>query len=697
MTLVRASGILGALALVALFGSAPAAAQQPGNGVLESTYGVEMTVPTSAMEEHLDPGSPVTPGVTLPGAACEADHFTRNETHGWFRFRETQSENGCGELRYTAPVPAGATSAVVRFRADRVILQPSTLATPIDMVQELRVYDDLGGLAAAYPFYDHNTPQHLASESFGYPLELTPAQSRLTLGWFFRDRGFGQAPINPIFVGAGLSSTVQEPSIRFEGIAMLPQVEHQRLGLQGESVRFATTVHAVVPETLGVAGRISVTVRVADDLLFSHVMGPRGQVVHESFIQVIEGTDVRTVVLTGDATASQGAGPYRLVFTSASPISPAPLLYPFIALVMAVPAGAGALAWLNTRRFRQQATPEFVTTATNLENVVLAMIAVYLLLPLGVLVSGRLSLLASWPLEGEAGLVYLLIAIAFVAFLAIGFVGRRHLNHVMLEEAAIKEQARRELERSNRELAEFAYVASHDLQEPLRTVASYTQLLQRRYKGKLDQDADEFIDSAVEGAQRMQNLIQDLLAYSRVGAKPDPPTAVDLGSVMDGVRRTLRQAITEASAEVVVTKALPTVVAHEHQFDQLLQNLVGNALKFRDPARPCRIEVSAEPVPGGWRVAVKDNGIGIDPRHFERIFQIFQRLHGREEYPGTGIGLAICKRIVELNGGTIGIDSVPGQGSTFWFTVPDRPTPPGSPAQVAAPSPHDGSADAAAG
>jgi signal transduction histidine kinase len=260
---------------------------------------------------------------------------------------------------------------------------------------------------------------------------------------------------------------------------------------------------------------------------------------------------VRTIVLTGDATAAQGPGLYRLVFTSATSISPSPLLYPFIALVMAVPAGAGALAWRNTHKFRQQATPEFVTTAVNLENAVLALLAVYLLLPLGVLLSGRVSLLASWPLEGEAGLVYLLIGIAFVAFLAVGFVGRRHLNHVMLEEAAIKDQARRELERSNRELAEFAYVASHDLQEPLRTVASYTQLLQRRYKGRLDKDADEFIDSAVEGAQRMQNLIQDLLSYSRVGSKPEPPEPVDLGAVVEGVRRTLRQAITEAGAEVV--------------------------------------------------------------------------------------------------------------------------------------------------
>jgi light-regulated signal transduction histidine kinase (bacteriophytochrome) len=352
---------------------------------------------------------------------------------------------------------------------------------------------------------------------------------------------------------------------------------------------------------------------------------------------------------------------------------------------MAVPAGAGALAWRSTRSFRAQATPEFAHTAVNLERLVLAMLAVYLLLPLGVALSGRLALLASWPLEGEAGLVYLLIGLAFVAFLAVGFVGRRQLTTLMLEEAAQKEKARRELERSNRELEEFAYVASHDLQEPLRTVASYTQLLQRRYKGRLDGDADEFIDAAVEGAQRMQALIQDLLAYSRVGSRPEEDVAVDLGAVVEDVRKALRQAVADAGAEVVVAKALPTVVGRPRQFEQLLQNLVGNAVKFRDPARPCRVEVSAEAIPGGWRVEVRDNGIGIDPRHFDRIFQIFQRLHARDEYPGTGIGLAICKRIVELNGGRIGVESTPGQGSAFWFTVPDKPSPPGGPAPSASP------------
>jgi signal transduction histidine kinase len=674
-----------ALGMLGVLAATVASGQQAGSaGLLDSTFGVDVTVPVSALKEHYEQSATEVPVVgTLPSdSPCGSDQFVFNATSGWFRFRESQSETGCGEVRYQVDVPPGAQSARVTFRADRVIQQPSSIDLPIAMHQELRVYDALGGLLATFPYYESNTPQHLASEPFAYTIDLGPAQGQLAVGWLFRDQG---QPFASPFAGQGFASTVQEPHILFEGIPMTPdRIEQERLGLQGDSVRFATTVVAGVPDSLGVAGSISVTLRVANQLDFSHALGPRGQPVPDQFVDRTEVGDVRTIVLTGDATLSQGAGLYRLVFTSASPISPSPLLYPFIAFVMAVPAAAGALAWVSTRKFRLQATPEFTATAHNLENVVLAMIAVYLLLPLGVLVSGRLSLLASWPLEGEAGLVYLLIGIAFVAFLAVGFVGRRHLHHVMVEEAMLKDQARRELERSNRELAEFAYVASHDLQEPLRTVASYTQLLQRRYKGRLDADADEFIDSAVEGAQRMQALIQDLLQYSRVGAKPEDQVPVDLGAVVEDVRRTLKQALTEADAELVVARALPTVVGHERQFAQLLQNLVGNAIKFRHPARPSRVEVVAEPSPGGWRISVRDNGIGIDPRHFDRIFQIFQRLHGRDDYPGTGIGLAICKRIVELNGGTIGVDSVPGEGSTFWFTVPDRsPTSPpaGQPSQ----------------
>jgi PAS domain S-box-containing protein len=223
-----------------------------------------------------------------------------------------------------------------------------------------------------------------------------------------------------------------------------------------------------------------------------------------------------------------------------------------------------------------------------------------------------------------------------------------------------------ELNRSNEELDQFASIASHDLQEPLRMVASYTQLLSRRYKGKLDSDADEFIAFAVDGAKRMQRLIQDLLAYSRVGTKGADLLDTSSEKALQQALVNLRGAIRESGA-LVTHDSLPTVLADETQLTQLFQNLVGNGIKYQNPGVP-RVHVSA--VRNGhekWIFSVRDNGLGIDSQYFERIFGMFQRLHKREEFAGTGIGLAICKKIVERHGGTISVESQPGQGATFRF------------------------------
>ena len=225
-----------------------------------------------------------------------------------------------------------------------------------------------------------------------------------------------------------------------------------------------------------------------------------------------------------------------------------------------------------------------------------------------------------------------------------------------------------ELERSNKELEQFAYVASHDLQEPLRMVSSYTELLERRYGDKLDDKGRTFINFAVDGAVRMQRLINDLLEFSRVSTRGKPMQPVDVNRVLGAVRANLSVAIREAGA-LVTNDELPTIVADETQLVQLLQNLVGNAIKFRAGERPL-VHVSAQPGATECVFAVRDNGIGIAPEYFERIFVIFQRLHARGEYPGTGIGLAVCRRIVERHGGRIWVESVPGLGSTFYFALP---------------------------
>jgi PAS domain S-box-containing protein len=227
-----------------------------------------------------------------------------------------------------------------------------------------------------------------------------------------------------------------------------------------------------------------------------------------------------------------------------------------------------------------------------------------------------------------------------------------------------------ELKRSNQELEHFAYVSSHDLQEPLRTLASFAQLLSENYRGRLDSDANEFIAFMVDGAKRMQTLIDDLLSFSRVGTRGKPLAPVACEEVMRAVLDDLEVAITESGAQVT-HDPLPEVMGDDVQLRQLLQNLTGNALKFRKPDQPPHVHVSAARSGNGWHFSVRDNGIGIDPGFFDRIFIIFQRLHNRQDYAGTGIGLAVCKKIVERHGGRIWPESDPGQGSTFHFTIPD--------------------------
>lgn len=231
-----------------------------------------------------------------------------------------------------------------------------------------------------------------------------------------------------------------------------------------------------------------------------------------------------------------------------------------------------------------------------------------------------------------------------------------------------------ELARSNAELQQFAYVACHDLQEPLRMVASYLELLERRYEGQLDEDAHEFIAYAVDGANRMQRLIKDLLDYSRVGTRGKALKQTDVEAALAQALANLETVIKENGAEIT-HDLLPSVMADETQLVQLFQNLISNAIKFRSAERPT-VHLGLERGDGEWKFTVRDNGIGFEPQFADRIFLIFKRLHAGEQYPGTGIGLAISKRIVERHDGRIWAESEPGVGSSFCFTLPDHSSQP---------------------
>jgi len=245
---------------------------------------------------------------------------------------------------------------------------------------------------------------------------------------------------------------------------------------------------------------------------------------------------------------------------------------------------------------------------------------------------------------------------------------RKYLEQLVEERTSQLERANAELLRSNENLEQFAYVASHDLQEPLRIMASYSQLLERRYREKLDQDGVEFIDFIVDAAGRMRKLITDLLVYSRAGMKGVPLGRVDCGQVLDNVLLNLGKAIESTGAKITHDR-LPVVHAYESSMVQVFQNLIANALKFRGDATP-KIHVGAKKKDSEWVFSVRDNGIGIEPQYHEKIFMIFQRLNPRGEYQGTGIGLSICRKIVEDHGGRIWIESELGRGTTFYFTIP---------------------------
>lgn len=259
----------------------------------------------------------------------------------------------------------------------------------------------------------------------------------------------------------------------------------------------------------------------------------------------------------------------------------------------------------------------------------------------------------------------LLISLLMVA----GVIGLSRLLNAVEKQRTELDRVIGELKRSNKELEQFAYVASHDLNEPLRMISSYLGLIQRRLGGQLEGEIKEFMDYALEGASRMRALIDGLLEYSRVGRKGEPKDGIDLNILLNDVLADLKAAI-EQSGAVVTVEPLPTVRGVESELRRTFQNLIGNALKFHAKDRKPAIHVGAAAKGDVWEFHVTDNGIGIEAKNFEQIFQMFKRLHGQSEYPGTGLGLALAKRIVDTHGGRIWIESQPGQGSIFRFTLP---------------------------
>ena len=317
----------------------------------------------------------------------------------------------------------------------------------------------------------------------------------------------------------------------------------------------------------------------------------------------------------------------------------------------------------------RQGVMEIITSDTTAGAIARRLLPVAILLPWGL--GAALLLLEKAGYYGREFGVALFAVATIILFTGLLWWKAKLLYRLDLDRSKAEDQLRRagaDLQKSNTELQQFAYVASHDLFEPLRMITSYLQLLDQRHGKNLDRQAREFVNFAMDGAQRMQDLIQDLLGYARLDVKRPPFAPTDCEQVFNKAVSNLKVAIEENSA-TVTHQPLPTVMADPVQLTQVFQNLMGNAIKFRS-SQPPHVDLRAQRRNGEWLFEVRDNGIGIDSKFFERIFVIFQRLHTRQEYSGTGMGLAICKRVVERHGGRIWVESSPGEGSRFFFTLP---------------------------
>lgn len=597
-----------------------------------------------------------------------------------FSFAESATQNGCAEARFTLNNSAGAREAVLRFSADRRMESfGGVLPSSASFRQRLFYYDDAMRVMEEQVLFS-TTAEAQPSTPFERRFVLPATAANVTWGWLFQELSGG--------TGSSLSSTVTNATLHLVDLDVVPLPETVVSETVVEQLRTTTTRvgFTLGPDWAGdPLGSLRVTVN--SDQNLTAASSTDGVPLDTSRIDRILSRGALTYRLPNDLFAPAG-GSYALEFehsaaVPATPVVPpttfppaawAALAAPLIALPFAT--RAGVRYWREAHGAARGVGLAGAGLVAVLYGIVLAI----------VLRGGFYAKMVRWPWTPEAFLLYAILLGLTLAGVGVWIVIGRVLVGSLRRELDERRRLVEELQRSNSDLQQFAYVASHDLQEPLRTITSYLQLLQRRLGDGLDEDAGEFLTYARDGAARMRDLIQGLLEYSRVQTHSTAWESVDLQNVWTDVRARLDAAIRDSDAKLVVGN-LPTVVGDRSQLGALLQNLVANAIKFTPTGRRPNVRLEARRDADAWRVEVEDNGIGIAPEFRERLFVIFQRLHRRDQYAGTGIGLALCKRIVERRGGHIGFDSSPGKGSLFWFTIPDATPTVNRPSHVATVTP----------
>lgn len=669
-------GIVLGLALVALgLLTQPVHAAEEDTPHIHASAELELEIPIEALREN-------TAEPTVGAAGCTKVPFSRSVDERRFTFNDGATRHDCAEMLYDFTVPEGLRTFSVRFTADRTIVEGGDTSTaPIVAIQQAGVYDvDTLNILASVSYHD-------SSERSAPPREeritvAVPEGTRnLTAQWYFEERGpqvnnrGSLIPSNVAF-----SANVLDPYLQYDefpiGVSTLVSSAQAQDDENGTIV--TTTVVALdVPNLAERANdALRVIARFSGPDQWVGIRSPAGTQLNVADFTQSTSAGGRVVFIDPATINTHGAGTYLFTFqdTTALPPPPAPTppatIFPIIYLASLLPIPPAAFSYVQAYRVRQQAAGAKTGRVGSLFVAASILTLGYVALLLVVYVAGRLDPVATLPLGVEAVLVLGGFIVLAVLFLILGLFVARTVMRAMERDLEERRRIQLELERSNQELEHFAYVASHDLQEPLRTISGFSQLLRRRYGDQLDERAIKYISRTVQGTERMGRLIDDLLAYSRVGSRGHPIQETDMARIAREVLADLESMIHEAGAKVEVG-ALPTIPADSTQIAQVLSNLVRNAIKYRHPERAPTVKVSASEGDKQWTFKVADNGMGIPAEQQERAFVIFQRLVAREQDDtGTGLGLAISKKIVERHGGTIWVDSDGETGSTFSFTLP---------------------------
>ncbi|MFO1533277.1 MAG: histidine kinase dimerization/phospho-acceptor domain-containing protein, partial [Thermoplasmatota archaeon] len=557
-----------AVALAALLLPLPAAAPSSPLFLGAELHIQERVDAKANLKEVYPPSTMAVPSSQACGTGSKADNFEVDTGDGeWFRFRDDSSQKGCGEARFNFTVPAGATQAEVRYTASRQVTQDGQVKNfqlPVNFTQEVHTYAPDGGLRSRhFPIDPTATNWNKTVYTFTEDLE---GMRQFNVGWLFEDHSQGfNLPQNDQVLSQTIVATVEEATVTFKGIPLDTARVEESHGAEGNGVQ-RQSLTVTLPVTPRPGYRVGVAVRTAGPLVLDFVTDPLGVTLpaRSVIVQPDPGATSSTTILDPLAVARNGYGEYKFTFTAAAPLSADAAMTVFVVLMLILPgvmAGLSIRQWLQLRR---QAGTSYPHVAQQYLWAILGAQAVYIMVLGWVLVTQPFPLLVAWPMESQAVLLLGILLACTGAFFGLAFLAKGRLVRLAETDLASKRRANLELERSNRDLEQFAYVASHDLQEPLRAVAGYTQLLQHRYGNRLDPQAQQYIRNAVEGADRMLGLIHGLLAYSRIGTDHAKAAPTDLAVALGEALGNLEIPLKESGGRVTVLRRYALVKAHVH-------------------------------------------------------------------------------------------------------------------------------------